>query len=761
MTRSLLLSCALLCALTACSRDPNVRKQKYFDSGEDYFSKGKYGEAAIQYSNAIQIDSHFAQAHYKLSQSFIHLHDLNDAYEELKRTVVLDPDNYKAHTDLANLLIASRNPESLQDAKLHLDLLRARLPNAPETHQAWATYDAAQNNLNAAIQEMQQAIALDPNRAESYLQLALFQLGANLPDQAETSFKKAVEIDPKAMNTQIALGGFYQSRNRLPEAEQQFQHAIEVSPNSVAPRTALVRLLMQEGKKPETEAFALKTKKDLPENPEAYRMLGDFYFATNDLDKAAVEYGSLFNDHPKDPLVKKNYVQILILKNRLDEAGKLNNEILKSNPHDSEALVFKGQIQLRQNDTAGAIDSLQTAISNDEGNAIAHYQLGLAYNQQHDETRAEQEWRRAVSVRPDLTDAQRYLALIEKQRGDSTALGETAQQIINYQPASPDGYILKAISEIDRQKYTEAQQDAEQARQRAPQNPQPYFQLGNIHLAQKHYAQAETFYEQALEKDPSFTEGLGGLMFTYVAQKQPDKAIAAAHAQIAKSPNVSGFYDLLGTALFNNKKDLPGAEAALRKAVDLDKNNNDALQKLGEVQVAEGSVDKALALYQQGIKDNPNSVGLYILSGEFYQKKQDWDHARAMYQQALTIQPDHPLASNNLAYLMLQQGGNVDVALAMAQTARRGMPDLASAADTLGWAYYQKGIYQSAIPQFQEALRLAEKHGEPDDSTVHYHLGLAFEKDHQPHQARQQLEKAVKLSPNNSEAKKALSDLRG
>ena len=761
MTRSLRLPCALLlCALAACSRDPNVRKQKYFDSGEDYFAKGKYGEAAIQYTNAIKIDSHFAQAHYKLSQSFIHLHDLNDAYEELKRTVVLDPDNYKAHTDLANLLIASRNPESLQDAKLHLDLLRARLPNAPETHQAWATYDAAQNDLKSAIQEMQQAIALAPNRAESYLQLALFQLGANLPDQAEASFKKAVDLDPKAMNSQIALGGFYQSRNRLPEAEQQFQHAIELDPKSVAPRTALVRLLMQEGKRPETEAFALKTKKDLPDNPEAYRMLGDFYFATDDLDKAAAEYGSLFNDHPKDPLVRKNYVQILILKNRLDEAAKLNNEILKSNPHDSEALVFKGQIQLRQNDTAGAINSLQTAISNDDGNAIAHYQLGLAYNQQHDETRAEQEWRRAVAVRPDLTDAQGYLALIEKQRGDATALGDTAQQIINYQPASPDGYILKAISEIDRQKYAEAQQDAEQAMQRAPQNPQPYFQMGNIHLAQKHYAQAETFYDQSLEKDPSFTEGLGGLMFTFVAQKQPDKAIAAAHAQIAKSPNVSGFYDLLGTALFNNKKDLPGAETALRKAIDLDKNNNDALQKLGEVQVAEGSIDKALALYQQGIKDNPNSIGLYILSGEFYQKKQDWDHAKAMYQQALTIQPEHPLASNNLAYLMLQQGGNVDVALAMAQTARRGMPDLASAADTLGWAYYQKGIYQSAIPQFQEALRLAEKHGEPDNPTVHYHLGLAYEKDHQTQQARQQLEKALKLSPNNAEAKKALSDLR-
>jgi tetratricopeptide (TPR) repeat protein len=249
-------------------------------------------------------------------------------------------------------------------------------------------------------------------------------------------------------------------------------------------------------------------------------------------------------------------------------------------------------------------------------------------------------------------------------------------------------------------------------------------------------------------------------MYTYAARKQPDQALAAVNAQIVKMPNNSGFYDLLGTELFDAKKDLPGAEAALRKSVDLDKNNNDALEKLGKVQAAKGSVDQALALYQQGIKANPGNVRFFILSGEMYESKHDWDHAKAMYQQALAVQPDQPLASNNLAYLLLQQGGNVDVALAMAQTARRGMPDLASAADTLGWAYYQKGIYQSAIPQFQEALRLAEKHGEPDDSTVHYHLGLAYQKANHSTQARQQLEKAVKLRPNNADAKKALSDLR-
>ena len=491
----LLLACCLLATMfTGCSRDPNVRKQKYFDSGEKYFAEGKYREAAIQYSNAIQIDSRFAQAHYQLGEAYLKMGDSDHAFQELTRTVDLVPDNYRAHTDLANLLVgARRNPDGspvqdyLKQAKVHLDILRDKQPNNSETHEAWANYYAAQNNIAAAMQEMQQAIAADPNRSESYLLLALFQLRSNLPDQAEANFKKATEVDPKAINAQLALGGFYQSRNRLPEAEQQFKRAIDVDPKNPAPRAALVRLLMEERKKDEAESVLRQTKKDLSKNPEGYRMLGDFYFAIGDLDKATTEYAALYGDHPRDLQVKKNYIQILILKNRLDEATKLDNEILKASPNDVDALVYKGQVQIRRNDPSGAIDSLQSALRNDPDNAVAHYQLGVAFAQQNNEGRAESEWREAVHLRPNLIEAQRALAALELRRGDFDAVLQTAQQIITAEPNSADGFLLKGMAEFARQNYSNAQQDAQQAMQRAPQSPAPYVQMGNIQLIQKHY----------------------------------------------------------------------------------------------------------------------------------------------------------------------------------------------------------------------------------------------------------------------------------
>ncbi len=764
--RLFFIGCFITALFTGCSRDPNVRKQKYLESGDRYFAKGKYREAAIQYSNAVQVDSRFAAAHAQLGETYLKLGDSVHAFQELSRTVELAPDNYVAHIELANLLIAARNSdgsandEYLKQARTHLDLLHEKQPQNPQVFEAWADYYAAQNNLAAALQEMQKGIAADPKRSESYLDMALLQLRSNLLDQAEVNFKKAAELDPQAVNAQLALGGFYQSRNRLPEAEQQFKKAIELAPKDPSAREALVRLYMAEGKKPEAEALLRQSKKDLAGNSDGYRMLGDFYFATGDLNQATQEYASLYKEHPKDLQVKKNYVQLLILNNRLDEATKLTNEVLKANPHDVDSLVYRGQIQLRQNDPNGAVDSLEQALKNDSGNAVAHYQLGLAFDMQHNDARAESEWHEAVRTRPDMTDAQRALATLELRRGDLDALAQTAQQIIAIAPSAPDGYVMRAMAEMNRERFSEAQQDLTKAMGVAPGIAAPYIQMGNLHLLEKHSMEAIKFYQQALDKEPASTDALQGIMNIYLGQKQPDQAIAAARIQIAKSPGISGFYDLLGTAMFQ-KKDLSGAEGAFRKAIEIDKNNSDALLKLGQVQAAQGSVSQALATYQQSIKDHPREISFYILAGEMYESQHDVANAKSMYQKALEIQPDNPLAANNLAYVMLEQGGNVDIALAKAQTARRGMPESSNAADTLGWAYFQKGVYQSAISLFQESLRLNEKRGAADDPTVHYHLGLAYQKANQPAQARQQMERVLKINPNNGDARKALSELRG
>jgi Flp pilus assembly protein TadD len=196
---------------------------------------------------------------------------------------------------------------------------------------------------------------------------------------------------------------------------------------------------------------------------------------------------------------------------------------------------------------------------------------------------------------------------------------------------------------------------------------------------------------------------------------------------------------------------------ALEKSAQLDKHNSDAQLKLAQVQAMIGSTDQAIFTCRRALENNPHEAGFYILLGNLYQSRRDWNGATEAYQKALATQPENPLASNNLASVMLQSGGNLDVALSLARTARRGMPNSPNVADTLGWIYYQKGAYRSAVDSLREALRLGEN--SPDNPRFHYHLGMAYAKNGQATLARQQLEQLLKLTPDSSDAEDARKQL--
>jgi cellulose synthase operon protein C len=731
--------CILGSLLTGCSRDPNVRKQKYLESGERFFDKGEYREAEIQYENAIQQDSRFAEAHYRMGLAAIKLQQWPTAYQELTQAIQIQPDHYGAHLDLANLLILGGR---FADAKDHLDILTQKQPNNPDVFVSLANYYAGTGDISSALANMQKAIQLDPKRSDSYLNLGVLEMNGQQWDAAEANFKKAVELNPKASGALITLGNFYQTRGRFPEAEQAFHRAIEAAPDDPTPRLSLAGLYMAENKPGQAEDFLRQSKKDFPNNSEGYRMLGNFYYGNNQWSKAETEYASLYQEHPKDLVVKKNYIQILILQDKIDQAKKLNDEVVKEKPDDEDAQIYKGEIEIRSGKSNDAVNTLQAVLKNNPDSAIAHYQLGLAYAELGN-SRAELEWKNAVRIRPDLVEAHRALAGVAIQHNDAGSLAQEADQIVAIQPGAPDGYLLRGVAEMDRQQYGLADEYIKKSLEREPNNSAAYVQLGNLRMDQREQAEAQKAYRQALDQDPNSTDALGGILNVDLVNHQPDQAIATARAEIAKNPKNAGFHIMLGQLLMEQKRDLSGAETEFRQALDLDKKNADAMVKLGQVQDARGQTDQALQTYLDGAKANPRNVVFYILAGTIYQNRQDWDQAKQQYQKALEIQSENPVASNNLAYVMLQQGGNVDVAFSMAQTARRQLPDNPNSADTLGWAFYHKHVYASAITLFKEAVKK-----EPENALYNYHLGLAYAKNGQASLAKQQLDRVVKIKPN-------------
>jgi predicted Zn-dependent protease len=95
----------------------------------------------------------------------------------------------------------------------------------------------------------------------------------------------------------------------------------------------------------------------------------------------------------------------------------------------------------------------------------------------------------------------------------------------------------------------------------------------------------------------------------------------------------------------------------------------------------------------------------------------------------------------------------------MAQTARRQLPDNPSSADTLGWAFYHKHVYSSAITLFKEAVKK-----QPDNALFNLHLGLAYARNGQAAPGQQQLDRVMKINPRQpgiDELRQALEQLKG
>jgi tetratricopeptide (TPR) repeat protein len=201
------------------------------------------------------------------------------------------------------------------------------------------------------------------------------------------------------------------------------------------------------------------------------------------------------------------------------------------------------------------------------------------------------------------------------------------------------------------------------------------------------------------------------------------------------------------------------AESSLNRVIELDKNNVGALALLAQLQTARNQDEKAVANYQTAISLSPNNARLYIAIGAVYEKMGNWQQAQTSYQKALSLQPEDAMAANNLAYIMLEHGGSVNVALTLAQAARKGLPGLPNSADTLGWAYYNNGAYSVAAPLFEDAVKKV-----PENQTYRLHLGLTYKKLNDATRAKAEFEKVINLDPKSSiadQARRALSETAG
>jgi Flp pilus assembly protein TadD len=137
-----------------------------------------------------------------------------------------------------------------------------------------------------------------------------------------------------------------------------------------------------------------------------------------------------------------------------------------------------------------------------------------------------------------------------------------------------------------------------------------------------------------------------------------------------------------------------------------------------------------------------------------YEREGNWEEAKKLCEKARQVDPGSPVVANHLASLYLDHGGDVNVAVSLAQVAKQKMPESPATTDTLGWAYYRLGSTDAAVAQLTESAKKA-----PRNPLYQYHLGMAYLADGRPELARRSLQLALNDDPHFPDAASARSAL--
>jgi tetratricopeptide (TPR) repeat protein len=241
-----------------------------------------------------------------------------------------------------------------------------------------------------------------------------------------------------------------------------------------------------------------------------------------------------------------------------------------------------------------------------------------------------------------------------------------------------------------------------------------------------------------------------------VRTKKPAKALALAEERIAKNPKDAFAYNLLGEIELS-QRNFPKAEEAFRKAIEIQPLWPAPHNNLAGLMLVQGKKDEAISGLEAAVKANPDNLAAYLSIAQIYVQGKDYKKAMETYERALARKPDLWVALNDLAFLMVETGGDLDKAMGFAQKALTQRPEEPSVLDTVGWIYLKKGDSAKAIETLERARAKADA-----DPSINYHLGMAYLKAAKTAQAKECLKKALAAErdfPGKAEAAKALSAL--
>lgn len=439
------------------------------------------------------------------------------------------------------------------------------------------------------------------------------------------------------------------------------------------------------------------------------------------------------------------------------------HNILEQHPDLDELYLHLSQLHLMEHDYPQALAVIQRLLVRNPQDLNALLQQAKLYILLDEDQNAQEVYRRIISLYPQGRRAYVYLGnLLEQDNQLDSALllyQQAAQQtkdLIYFDH-------LRATLLAKHQRYEDALKLLNHLLEMDPLDYAVLSKIGLVHLQQQQWQLAEQALLRSVALKPMAQEyyWLG-----YALEQQEKWGLAADAYQLVATPRY--LHDEATERLafvYAQSGDFVKAAHTIEQLLLLDAS---AEQQTLETETnIRPAVYLQLALYyeyaqrsqkvadalKRGIARYPDSPELYYAAGVYYAQQGKIDLMEQHMRRCIELKPDHAGALNYLAYTYAEKDENLDEALEMAQ---RAVAINANGAylDTLGWVFYKLGKFDQARIQLERAVKIM-----PQDLLVQEHLADIYVAGGQPELARKIYVELLEKKPDNDRVQLKIGDL--
>ncbi len=729
MKRILLASAVVLIAVAGgggwyvlANRDP-------VQSAKALLQKGDYAGASLQLRNAVRDEPNNAEAHALLAQLRLASGDSAAAEHEIKNAMALHWDAASSSALLAQAYIQQKKwNDLLKDIPDHG-------ASAEQTAYFLMTRAVAQRGVKnnaAAAATLAQAQRLAPQNAEIHVVAAHFATEDRKPDAAMTEVNAALAIEPNRSDALQIKAALLANKGDTAGAVAALDRAVQAAPASVDLLIERANVLMLTNQDAKAGADIDSVLKKQPKNPIA------LYVKTVLLVRASKYADADLLLQQLDPVIpqfQRGLYFKAMVKAETGQMGQAEDAAMSyvnRTPNDPDGIRLLASIELQSNHANRAIPYLQRAVAAGQRDAEMLNLLGRAYASEGKQADAEQAFQQATQVATTPQQLAR-VASARLQAGDLTGAATALQRSVDGANAEPGaaealiaasirlGQLDRAQDQLDklRQQVGEteavgnltglmklARLDAEGALaafedtvKRFPNSLGARLNEAEVLIQLHRETDAIPILQSVLENDPAQTEGLTLLAQILLAQNRGDDAIAAAERARKARPNDLGLVN--GEAqIYARMQKYDKALDVLNSAKTNDTMPTPLLAMLGSVQLAAGQVDAAKATFAALVAADPTNLAAILSDVELLNRLKDYDGARTVLDDSIKRLPGNlPLMQARTRIELIQKGP--DAALQTADALRSNNANMPAAASLKGGLLMGTQRYKEAVAAFQ------------------------------------------------------------